>query len=64
MESISDSASREISGRREWKIFGRVHVFIKDAPPPSVSIQDIIQELEEKIPLAFVTNLDIIYIGQ
>jgi len=61
---ISESNDKELAGRREWKIFGRVHLFVKDFPPSNVSIQDIIQELEEKIPLQFVSALDIIYIGQ
>jgi len=61
---IHESAAREISGRREWKVFGDVQIFVKDYPPPSVSIQDIIQELEEKIPRKFISGLDVIYIGQ
>jgi len=61
---ISESAEREIAARREWRIFGRVQLYVKDFPPPSVSIQDIIQELEEKIPIHFVSSLDVIYVGQ
>ena len=62
--SIKESRAREISSRREWKIFGSVKLIVKDRPPSNVSIQDIIQELEEKIPSAFVTALDVIYIGK
>lgn len=61
---ISESADREIAARREWKIFGRVQLYVKDFPPSSVNIQDIIQELEEKIPIQFVSDLDVIYVGQ
>ena len=61
---ISESADREIAARREWRIFGRVQLYVKDFPPSSVNIQDIIQELEEKIPIQFVSDLDVIYVGQ
>lgn len=63
-QTIRESVEREISGRREWQIFGDVQLFVKDYPPPSVNIQDIIQELEEKIPRKFVSGLDVIYVGQ
>jgi len=61
---IRESHEKEIASRREWVIFGQVKLIVKDFPPPSVSIQDIIQELEEKIPLKFVSELDVIYVGQ
>ncbi len=61
---IRESNDRGLATRREWQIFGDVQVFVKEFPPPSVSIQDIIQELEEKIPRKFVSGLDVIYIGQ
>ena len=64
IQIISESNDREIAGRREWRIFGRVQFYIKDFPPSSVNIQDIIQELEEKIPIQFVSGLDVIYVGQ
>lgn len=63
-EAIKDSRKKEIAARREWVVFGTVKLIVKDFPPPNVSIQDIIQELEEKIPKSFVQNLDVIYIGQ
>jgi len=61
---ISESAEREIAARREWRIFGRVQIYVKDFPPSNVNIQDIVQELEEKIPVHFISGLDVIYIGQ
>jgi hypothetical protein len=61
---IQESQEREIATRREWEIFGSVQLIVKDHPPSNVNIQDIIQELEEKIPRAFVRSLDVIYIGQ
>ena len=61
---IRESTEREIATRREWTIFGHVKLIVKDFPPSNVSIQDIVQELEEKVPLKFVSNLDVIYIGQ
>jgi len=64
IQRISESNSRGLASRREWKAFGRVQIFIKDPLPPDVDIQYIIQELEKKIPLQFVSDLDIIYIGQ
>jgi hypothetical protein len=64
VNSIKESRRREIAQRREWEIFGSVQLIIKDHPPTNVNIQDIIQELEEKIPRGFVKSLDVIYIGQ
>jgi hypothetical protein len=61
---IEQSNERHIAARREWVVFGDVQLFVKDLPPHDVSIQDIIQELEEKIPKSFVKTLDIIYMGQ
>lgn len=63
-EVIKDSRRKEIAARREWVVFGTVKLIVKDHPPSNVSIQNIIQELEEKIPKSFVQNLDVIYIGQ
>lgn len=64
VETIKGSRQKEISFRKEWKIFDSVQLIVKDHPPSNVSIQDIIQELEEKIPNSFVRMLDVIYIGQ
>jgi len=59
LEIIKES----VSSRKEWIVFGSVKLIVKDHPPRNVNIQDIIQELEEKIPRSFVENLDVIYIG-
>lgn len=64
IETINDSRQKEMSFRKEWKIFDSVQLILVDHPPSNVSIQDVIQELEEKIPNSFVRMLDVIYIGQ
>ena len=64
IQLIGESNDKYIASRREWTVFDNVQLFIKDFPPHSVSIQDVIQELEEKIPKKFVQALDIIYVGQ
>ena len=48
---IKESQEREIARRREWELFGGVQMIVKDHPPSNVSIQDIIQELEESAEL-------------
>lgn len=64
IQLIGESNDKYIASRREWTVFDNVQLFIKDFPPHSVSIQDVIQELEEKIPKKFAQALDIIYVGQ
>ena len=64
VQLINESSDKQAAARREWTVFGDVQLFVKDFPPPAVSVQDIIQELEEKIPKKFVQTLDIIYVGQ
>ncbi len=60
---IFDSNDRAMTARREWRLFDNVQLYVKDLPPPNVNVQDIVQELEEKIPSQFVSGLDVIYIG-
>jgi hypothetical protein len=64
LDIIKESAADYSSYRKEWFVFGFVKLIVKDQPPRNVNIQDIVQELEEKIPAELVKKLDTIYIGE
>ena len=50
--------------QREFTIFGKTMVFIKDLLPDHVNIKNVIGSIEAIIPLHLTNEVDMIYVGQ
>jgi len=62
---IRKSASNFNDQRREYLLYGRINVLIKDHPiSEEVDIPSALQEIEDKIPEPYFHNVDAIYIGE
>ena len=45
-------------------IFGRINIFIKNALPDNISIDNIVEKIESTLPERLLRNIDMIYVGQ
>lgn len=45
-------------------IFGRINIFIKNALPDNISIDNIVEKIESILPERLLRNVDMIYVGQ
>jgi len=45
-------------------IFGRTNIFVKDALPDNISIDDLVEKIENILPERLLRNIDMIYVGQ
>ena len=45
-------------------IFGRTNIFIKDALPDDISIDELVEKVENILPSRLLRNVDVIYVGQ
>lgn len=64
IEYIAESSKKAQSGRKEYTVFGHVVVQVTHALPEKISLQNVLKELESKIPRHLVEDLDTIYIGE
>lgn len=64
IEYLKRSVSESQKNRREYEVFGRVTVFIKDPLPKEVDLVSILARLEKNVPTHLVHELDAIYIGK
>jgi hypothetical protein len=54
-----------VAKQKEYYLFGHIPVFIKDRVlADEVDIQELVAELQSRIPIAFVKNVDVVYIGE
>lgn len=61
---IKESSRRVLSERREYNMFGRIEVFIKDPLPSEVDMTDVIKDLEDIVPSKLMYNIDMLMVGQ
>ncbi len=51
--------------QKEYYLHGYIPIFIKDGPlHDEVDIEKLIKELESRLPVIFLKNVDVIYIGE
>ena len=60
---LTNSLEEQNKNSRERSLFNTIPVIIKDFPPDNVSINDVLAELEARIPLWFFQEVDVVYIG-
>ena len=62
-EIIRDSLKKSKVQQREYYLFSRILVYIKDQLPPSVNISSILREIEDLLPPHLMEEIDGIFIG-
>jgi len=63
LEAIRRSSNNAQKQKREYSLFGRILVFVKDHTAPDVSIDNIIDIIEKKLPEYMMEEVDEILIG-
>lgn len=61
---IKKSLERQLLERKEYTLFNKVNVFIKDALPRNINMTVVISYIEKRLPRNLVYNLDTIYVGE
>jgi len=58
---IKESAAKQ----KEYYLYGHIPVFVKDDDlADEVDVEELIDELQSRIPMVFVNNVDVVYIGE
>lgn len=61
---IQRSAKKAQAQKKEYSLFNRIFVFLKDPLPEDVNLTEVLAEIEKKVPEAFLYGIDEILIGQ
>ena len=64
LDYLQNSYDNVATNRKEFAIFGRDIIFVKDPLPDHVDLQKVISSVEEILPYWVMKEVDIIYIGQ
>jgi hypothetical protein len=64
VEYIKKSSQKHLAERREYTLFNKTIVFVKDALPKEVNMTKVIKDIEKKLPSFLAYDLDAIYVGQ
>ena len=64
VEYIKKSSQKHLAERREYTLFNKTIVFVKDALPKEVNMTEVIKDIEKKLPSFLAYDLDAIYVGQ
>jgi len=60
---VRESALRSQSRQKEKLLFNSIPVLIKDPLPEEIDVDNVLSQVEERIPKEFLENVDGIYIG-
>jgi len=60
---IKNSANKNLLERKEYSLFNKVNIFIKDPLPKDVNMTIVVRHIEKNLPRSMVYNLDTIYVG-
>ena len=63
-EYVQHSSEKVLSERKEYHLFNRIYVYIKDPLPEHVNLSLILQRVEDTIPDHLTQEVDSIFIGQ
>ena len=65
MDSLIAYIKEGAAKQKEYHLYGHIPIFIKDSHlSDEVDIEELVAELESRIPVAFVKNIEVIYIGE
>lgn len=63
-EYVQQSTEKVLSERREYHLFNRIYVYIKDPLPEDINLSLILQRVEDTIPEHLTRDVDSVFIGQ
>jgi len=63
-EYVQHSSEKALNERKEYRIFNRIYVFIKDHLPQNINLSLVLQRVEDTIPEHLTQNVDSIFIGE
>jgi regulator of sigma D len=61
---IKNSLGKQLLERREYSLFNKVVVIIKDPLPKDINMTSVIRQVEKRLPYQLAINLDSIYVGE
>ena len=61
---IKESATHNLSRKKEYYVYGDVLVLVKDPVPHYIDLHSCLREVESRIPKHLVYGLDSVFIGQ
>jgi|TARA_R100000008_G_scaffold85449_1_gene75411 hypothetical protein len=62
-EYLKESTERNMSERKEYSLYNRMPVYVKDALPQKVSLVSVIQKIEDFIPVHLLSHLEMIIVA-
>ena len=63
-EYVQQSTEKTLSERKEYHLFNRIYVYIKDPLPEDINLSLILQRVEDTIPEHLTQDVDSVFIGQ
>ena len=63
-EYVQQSTEKVLSERKEYHLFNRIYVYIKDPLPEDINLSLILQRVEDTIPEHLTQDVDSVFIGQ
>jgi hypothetical protein len=63
LAAIKESTQKAQHNNKEYFLFGRIYVFIKDPVLPEISIKSILDKIESIVPMHMMEEIDEILIG-
>jgi len=63
-EYVQRSSEKALNERKEYHLFNRIYVYIKDPLPEHVNLSLILQRVEDTIPEHLTQEVDSVFIGQ
>jgi hypothetical protein len=61
---VKKSSEKHLNERREYSLFNKTTIFIKDPLPKEINMTKVVKEIEKKLPAHLAYDLDAIYVGQ
>ena len=61
---VHNSAQKVLHERKEYSLFNRIYVYVKDPLPENINLSLVIQRIENTVPEHLTHNVDSIFIGE
>lgn len=62
-ETIVSRAKKVLRERKEYQLFGGIHLYIKDPLPDCVDMTSVIRQVEDVVPHHLTSEVEAIYVG-
>jgi len=65
MDSLITYIKEGVAKQKEYHLYGHIPIFIKDNDlADEVDIEELVAEIESRIPEAFIKNVEVVYVGK